>query len=250
MTDQTFKPPGLVPSTQAGTIANANTSSITQPKAGVVSVKRSLHDRLRNPVQPTGALQADAMPNRLALLLDCSGSMRGDKIASLRDACTNFVQCCNMADTSLALETFGLDDADTTRLPLTCFAPFLQTTIQTLSACGSTPMDKAMQYVLEHYSLTRCVLVSDGEPDNELRVHELAQLYREAQLPCDCVHIGASARGEACLRRVAEVTGGQYIKFTDIASFSRSFKYLTPAFYGQLTSGSVTAAQLGATEIK
>jgi hypothetical protein len=111
-------------------------------------------------------------------------------------------------------------------------------------------MAEAMNYALINYSLTRAVLVSDGQPDSEPKAYDEAHNFKAAELPCDCVHIGNETCGEDCLRRIAEITGGQYIKFTDIASFSRSFKYLTPAFYAQLTSGNVTAAQLGAKEIK
>jgi len=176
--------------------------------------------------------------------------MSGSKIQSLRDACVSFIQSCNFSDTALALEPFSTRECEAQRVPLSCFEPFLTTTVQMLTSHGSTPMAEAMDFVLQTYSLTRAVLVSDGQPDSEESVYEVASRYREASLPCDCVHIGDSTDGEACLRKVAEMTGGQYIKFTDITSFSRSFKYLTPAFYGQLTSGGVTAAQLGAKEIK
>jgi uncharacterized protein YegL len=244
MTNDPLRPSVPAVTTNNTTIANTR---------GAVGVKKSLHDRLRNPVMPGGVSGVDPMtcPNRLALLLDVSGSMGGEKIVSLRDACSSFVTSCNFGDTSLAIEPFGEDDnPPRNRLALTCFSPFLMTTIQSLRAAGGTPMAQHMKYVLDSYSLTRAVLVSDGQPDNESAVFDQAACYAEAGLPCDCVHIGNSTSGEDVLRRVAEITGGQFIKFTDIASFSRSFKYLTPAYYAQLTSGTATAAMLGATEIK
>jgi Mg-chelatase subunit ChlD len=228
------------------TPASAN-SNLTRKHS--VSIGKGLHARLANPTVIADS-DPNTKPNRIALLLDVSGSMEGTKIQSLRDAVTSFIQSCTFGDTALALEPFGEGNPPPNRLALTCFGPLLTTTVQMLHAAGGTPMAGALTYVLSSYSLTRCVLVSDGQPDSESTTYAVAAEYREAGLPCDCVHIGDSTQGEECLRRIAEVTGGQYIKFTNIQSFARSFKYLTPAYYAQLTSGSVSAAQLGATEIK
>ena len=195
-----------------------------------------LHARLRNPVQQAASDPATKV-NRIGLLLDVSGSMSGAKIVSLRDAVSSFITSCDMRDTSLALEPFGDDGGN--RVALTCFAPMLITTVQMLNAVGGTPMADALHYALGSYPLTRAVLVSDGQPDSEQAAYTEAVNYREAGVPCDCVHIGHNSDGEQCLRRIAEITGGQYIKFTDIQSFSKQFKYLTPAYYGQLTSGAL-----------
>lgn len=230
-------------------------SLISQPKTPADLTRKhsigitGLHARLRNPLQQA-ANDPNTKANRIALLLDVSGSMGGDKIVSLRDACQSFVAACNFADTSLAIEPFGEGNPPPNRLTLTCFGPLAMTTVAMLQAAGGTPMAGAMDFVLNSYSLTRCVLVSDGEPDSDSAAYDIAAQYREAGLPCDCVHIGASTGGEQCLRRIAEVTGGQYIKFTDINSFAKSFKYLTPAYYAMLCSGNVSAAALGAKEIK
>jgi Mg-chelatase subunit ChlD len=243
MTNNKPSTPQSITTTSDTTTANAllRKHSVSLP---------GLHARLRNPKVDT-ASDPNTKPNRLALLLDVSGSMRGKKIQSLRDAVTSFIQSCTFGDTALALEPFGESaDPPSGRVPLSCFAPFLTSTVQTLQSYGSTPMAEAMDYVLRSYSLTRSVLVSDGEPDSEARVFDQAMLFHEAALPCDCVHIGNSTDGESCLRRVAEITGGQYIKFTDIQSFAKSFKYLTPAYYAMLCDGSVSAAQLGAKELK
>lgn len=227
-------------------LVNSSNTTLNRPR-GVVSLKKGLHARLQNPAVNT---QADPLtrPNRIALMLDASGSMSGSKNKSLQDACTDFVQQCNMTDTALAIETFGAEPE--IRVALTTQQPLLLMTTMSIPAHGGTPMAGALDYVLRSYSITRGVLVSDGQPDSEHTAYTAAEQYRAAEIPVDCVHIGNSMSGEACLRRIAEITGGMFIKFTDIASFARNFKYLTPAYYAQLTSGSVSAAQLGATEIK
>ena len=208
-----------------------------------------LHARLRNPsaVEASNPL---TRPNRIALMLDVSGSMHGSKIASLRDAVTGFINSCNFGDTALALEPFGENYPPPNRMELSVFSPLLLSTVQMLKSYGSTPMAQAMDYVINIYSVTRGVIVSDGQPDSEHAVYTAAESYKEAGIPVDCVHIGNEVSGEECLRRVAEMTGGQYIKFTDIASFSKAFKYLTPMYYAMLTSGRVSASDLGAKELK
>lgn len=230
------------------------TPASTTPRAGALTQRNrvsvpGLHARLTNPALQKSA-DPNTMPNRIALMLDTSGSMSGDKIQHLRDAVTSFINSCSFADTSVAIQTFGGDDSNTGRVPLTAQSPLLLMTVMGLEACGSTPMHTAMDFVLNSYSITRGVIVSDGQPDSEGSVYEAAALFKEAGLPVDCVHIGQGASGEACLRKVAELTGGQYIKFTDVAAFSKSFKYLTPAFYAMLTSGAITAEDLGAKELK
>jgi uncharacterized protein YegL len=119
-----------------------------------------------------------------------------------------------------------------------------------LHADNGTPMGDAMSDVLYSMPVTRCVLVSDGAPNNVTQVYEIAQMYQEAQIPIDCVHIGHSASGEDVLQKIAELTGGKFVKFTNISSFAGAFKYLSPGLYGMLTSGAVTADELGAREIK
>jgi uncharacterized protein YegL len=242
MSETPPKPSSLQPTTNhITTLKNPLTRS------GSISVPKGLHARLASP-NLNVALGGDPLTrdNRIALLLDASGSMRGDKNAKLRDACVSFVNACNFSDTSVSIECFGAD----IRQPLTCFHPLLMTTVMTIPAEGGTPLAESMEYVLTQWPLTRAVVVSDGQPDRDTPCYEWATRYAEAGVPCDCVHIGASAHGEACLQRIAELSGGRFIKFSDITSFAKSFKYLTPAFYGVLTSGGVTANELGAKEIK
>lgn len=234
--------------TDSNKLTPSITSSLTH-KHSVSLPGGGLHARLRNPIQQV-ANDPLTRPNRLALVLDVSDSMAGAKIQALRDACSGFITACNFIDTSLALEPFGDDFPSPNRLALTTVQAMLMTTVQLLQSHGSTPMAKALDFVLNSYSITRAVLVSDGQPDSERAAYDVAALYKEAEIPVDCVHIGDSSQGEACLQRIAEMTNGQYIKFTDIQSFSKSFKYLTPGWYGMLTSGNVTASDLGAKELK
>ena len=241
-------------------------NKLTHPPSGAVDASRSLavprkigipalHQRLKSP--QASADDPASRPNRIALMLDASVSMAGRsndaeggprKIDHLREAVTSFVNSCNFKDTAVAIESFG--DDHRSRLQLTTFQPLLLTTAMTIDAHGSTPMHEAMDFVLNSYSVTRGVIVSDGCADAPTLCVDLAGRYAEAGIPIDCVHIGMSDYGADLLKQIAERTHGLFMKFTDVGSFARSFKYLTPVFYAQLTTGSITATQLGAKEVK
>jgi Mg-chelatase subunit ChlD len=198
-------------------------------------------------------------PNRLALMLDTSGSMRetpsggyamnendsGSKIAILREAMQAFIANCDALQTALALDTFGDTPqhfslaTDYSRIKFAC---------SQLVASGGTPLAVAMNLVFASISLTRGIIISDGEPENEQECFAIAENYKSTDTPIDCVHIGTSERGESCLRRIAQITNGVYIKFADLTSFVGAIKALTPAFRAQLFLNGATSA-LGASEV-
>jgi hypothetical protein len=176
--------------------------------------------------------------------------MEYGKIDKLIEACCSFVDHCDPSTTSLALREFPARRADNPTLPLTCDYALLRVSLLSMQASGSTPLADAMLDVLTGVPVTRGVIVSDGEADSAPEALDAARRYREADIPVDCVHIGASASGEDTLKQIAEITGGVYIKFTDIHKFSGAFKYLTPGLYGMLTAGAISADELGAKELK
>lgn len=231
---------------------NTKLTQASQQTADPLTKRRSigipkLHQRLTQ--QAATQPDVSSMQHRIGLMLDVSGSMHTDgKMSALIDAMTSFLDSCDLTTTALAIETFGDDEPH--KLPLTTFHPLLMTTIMSLRAVGGTPMSPAMYFVLRTYPVTRCVLVSDGQPDNPSACIEAADQYADATIAVDCVHIGDSTRGEALMQQIAERTGGLFIKFRDIKSFASSFKYLTPALRQFLTDGSDAAKLLGATEVK
>lgn len=194
--------------------------------------------------------QAVEMPNRIALLLDVSGSMAGRKIDDLRKAYDSFVAALDLSNTALAIAHFGYENDAACDVSLTTDRSLIMITGVSLHANGSTPMAEAMERVISTQPLTRAVLISDGEPNDEHRAYTQAKTFREAGVPCDCVHIGSSSSGEDVLKKIAEITGGIYLKFTDTGNFAKSFSYLTPAGRALMLSGNVSASDLGATEIR
>lgn len=231
-----------------------------------------LHQAVAKEAEVKQAIDAQAtmMENRIGLMLDTSGSMSSidngvsrnnlmsnyarfhqqsgkSKIELLREAISSFVSQCDFNNTSISMETFPYDDKF--RLGLTTFEPILTTTIMSLQAGGGTPLSMAMDFVIRSYSLTRAIIVSDGDADSPQAARDIAEHYKESATPVDCVHIGMSPHGEELLRYIAEQTGGLFIKFEDVQNFAKNFAYLTPQKRASLfLSGA--AAMLGAKEIK
>ena len=212
------------------------------------------------------ANRAAEMPNRIALMLDCSGSMGGEKIHTLREATTGFIDSVNFDNTSCAIATFGKSNDQVS--DLTCDSAMLKIVISSLDAQGGTPMHKCLGDTISQISITRGVVVSDGaatdwprSPSNWDIEHDTdvtkepqfpvgnLEGYIEMKIPVDCVHIGTDTNGEQLLEFIAKTTGGIFIKFKDIASFGRSLKYLSPR-YRALLNAEGAASLLGATEVK
>jgi uncharacterized protein YegL len=208
-----------------------------------------LHRNLQAAAKQSETLNPTTLPNRIALCLDISGSMHSEengkaKLDHLKDACTSFVGSCNFTDTSVCIETFSKEVSQ----ELTTIGGYLISRILTLQGGGGTPMGAAMESVLMNHPVTRVVIVSDGEATDGDLSFEIASKFAEASIPCDTVHIGYGAEGEGRLKKIADMTGGLFIKFDNVANFAKNFKFLTPAFRGMLTAGG--AAALGAKEIK
>ena len=209
----------------------------------------ALHSRLAEAVAQDEILaQADPLvvPNRIAIMPDASGSMSGYKNQCLHEALTSFINMCDFANTSIAFYSFG--QRPEIRFDLSRNKKMLLLTARGVQASGGTPMAEAMADVLGTISLTRAIIISDGCADSPTECTDIAQGYADNETPIDCIHIGKSSHGEDLLKEIARLTGGIYIKFTDVTSFSKAFSYLTPAKRGELNSA--IAGLLGAAEIK
>lgn len=180
------------------------------------------------------------MPNRIALMLDCSGSMDGEKMDLLKKAAQSFIQDADLTSTSLAIEAFGMylrQSLTTDRMTLwsACFG---------LAADGGTPLHEAMRVCIE-YPLTRAIIISDGDANTDCETETENFVYKK--IPVDCVHIGNSTGGEALLQRIASKTGGLFIKFKDVSQFASAFRFLLPEYRADAKRLMLTA---GANEVK
>jgi Mg-chelatase subunit ChlD len=212
----------------------------------------ALHQRVL--AQVDKPIDLTAKPNRVALICDNSGSMSAmddynvekSRIEYLREAVQSFLQSCNPDDTEIAIYNFGGKDEDDRRLG-TDFGT-LTVCALTMQAQGGTPMGWGMEKALRE-PLSRAVLISDGEATDGDASYKQAETFCAAQVPVDCIHIGPTESGEARLRRIAELTGGIYIKFKDVAQLATKLHYLTPAYRGLLCDKNEAKLLLGADEV-
>ena len=191
-----------------------------------LAIKRSLHDRIREVNQK----------ETLALLLDRSGSMVGERIVALKKATELLVNEVDFTKYNMSIHFFPPLQS----LLLKIGNPFvIVNEVNSVTTGGDTPMAGAMSETIGE-QCQRAILVSDGEPtDNPLA---LLKRMKEncAKMPIiDCVHIGDSPRSEETLRTIAQETGGTYQKFTDLEKLKKSFKYLSPKYYGLLREGKI-----------
>lgn len=219
------------------------------------SVKSKLQERVEAAsLNPSPQNDPSSTENRIALLLDASGSMSDhvtdnkQKYQLLHDAVEAFTMSTDFTNSAIAIETFP----PMVSLPL-CAEPVIITVeAKGVHPTGCTPMAQTMETALHNVPMTRAIIVSDGQPDSVDGAYHQAQVYKEASIPIDTVHIGRGEQGEDCLRRIAEITGGLYIKFTDVNSFAKNFKWLSPMLRSQLLGlpPKDRAQLLGAKEVK
>ena len=232
-------------------------------KPNKITVGGGLHSRLKSAeLLKEVAPQADVknFPNRLAIICDFSGSMgeraagRWDtdnlktKLQLLQEAVQDFALRSNPVDTAIAVESFPIGF----RIDLTNDSQQVYMRMLGASTLGDTPMGEGLRNALQQHTPTRGMLISDGDQTDGNNCFEVATSYKERTIPVDCVHIGNSSGGEATLKRIAEITGGMYLKFKDVQSFSESFHYLLPEARAQL-AGMLpyeVANLLGANEVK
>jgi Mg-chelatase subunit ChlD len=235
-----------------------------KPASDVITKKRriggvsGIHQRVRAASLERVVNDGATKSNRIGLMLDCSGSMGSHvgrdyrdqraKTDLLREAVEGFLDACFFGDTACAIHCFPVKDGPT--VGLTDDKAQLVLACADLKAGGGTPLADCMKLTLETESISRGVIVSDGVSDDPEGCRETARIYREAGIPVDTVHIGDEENGEELLQDIARITNGLFIKFKDVTQFSKAFKFLTPAFRGMLTSGSVGALELGADEVK
>src|SRR5271156_1237092 len=205
-------------------------SNLTKPNK--ITVGGGLHARIREADLLKEAIKIDltTYPNRLAIICDFSGSMgyyesdRKSKLRLLSEAVQDFALRSNPADTAVAVESFPSGF----RIDLTNDSQQIYMRMIEIPTFSDTPMGEGLKNGLTHHKPTRAMLISDGEATDGDSSYEEANKYKSNEIIIDCVHIGDSTSGEERLKRIASITGGIYLKFKDVNSFSSNFHYLLP----------------------
>jgi Mg-chelatase subunit ChlD len=205
-------------------------------KPNKISIGGGLHGRIKSQellkeLEPK--VDPKQLPNRIAIIADFSGSMGSPdnykdnpkaKLDLLKEGIQNFALQSDTSNTALAVESFPAGF----RIEMTNDTQEVYMRMMSINTLGDTPMGEGLRNTMEYHSPTRCMLVSDGEQTDGDECFKEAEKYRQREVVVDCFHIGSSKRGEDTLKRIAEITGGMYFKFTDVQSFSDNLIHLLP----------------------
>jgi hypothetical protein len=190
---------------------------------------------------------------RIIIVADDSGSMDGTPMQQQKKAIAAFLGVCNPLDTAV-----GVTPMNRERINLTLVHPLILAKTSTWPdhGGGGTPMFKALEQALIQ-NPSRVVLVSDGQPmdgsanhnntwddpskEGKSPINPILVKYQSASTKIDTVFIGdeSDKTGQAEMKAIAKLTGGLYIFFKEGESFAKQFKYLAPAYYAQLTAGTI-----------
>jgi len=195
------------------------------------------------------ALDPKKVPNRIAGILDDSGSTAGDCWNHEIQAFSLLLDQSNFGDTSYLL--YKLNEGLVQ--DLTCNYIDIKIKLANFKS-GATPLATAMSRVLHSAPITRAFIVSDGIPDDENGCYMAAELYKEKGIKIDTIFVssGSIYSGEQpdakdLMRKIADITGGVFMCFDNLGNFSKAVGYLAPAFRDMLENKKLRL-QLGSGE--
>ena len=103
---------------------------------------------------------------------------------------------------------------------------------EAISPTGGTPLYETILKAQEATpKATRYVAFSDGEPNNFINEEKVIEQAKKDETPIDTVFFGSSDSSAEVMRRLAEKTGGIFLKFDPAkgVDFKTAFKYLAPS---------------------
>jgi len=174
------------------------------------------------------------MPDRIGIVMDDSGSMGSTKMRDAHSGIEEFMRCCKPTTTAVAVYPMNRGAINlNTKLPETAIM------VANIHATGSTPLLETLDKMIEAEPLTRAIVFSDGSPNNEYTFNEVVAKCVAKEIPVDTVYIAdtnyENTMAENFMRRLAEATGGIFMKFeAGKSTFKNSFKYLSPGMRAML----------------
>ena len=167
---------------------------------------------------PTEVVAQVRMPLNFALVLDHSGSMRGKKLASVKEAVKMVIDHLSPAD-YISLVMFS--DRAETIIPaqLARDPQGMKAAVERIKVGGGTNMVRGMRAGLDElrrqlvpYAINRMILLTDGRTIGAKKCLELAREGREAGVVINPLGIG-SDWDEELLDDIGELSGGAKAEF-------------------------------------
>lgn len=180
------------------------------------------------------SLNPEEMAERLGIVFDDSGSMSGQAILDAHAGVEEFLRNCKPGQTSVTIYPMNAE-----RIKLSCDLITLSILVHKIEATGGTPLVQKLLQMMRNENIKRAIVFSDGSPNNTY-LGEVIPLSKEKKIPVDTVYIGPDLDTPiSFMRGLAEATGGVFLHFDPKkTNFRTAFKYLTPGYYGMLSSSS------------
>lgn len=167
---------------------------------------------------PTEAVAQVRMPLNFALVLDHSGSMRGKKLASVKEAVKMVIDHLSPND-YISLVMFS-DKAEIIIPSMSARDPQgMKAAVERIKVKGGTNMVRGMRAGLDElrrqivpYAINRMILLTDGRTIGEKKCLELAREARGAGVVINPLGIG-SDWDEDLLDQIGELSGGAQAEF-------------------------------------
>jgi uncharacterized protein YegL len=178
-------------------------------------------------------VKPEEVPNRYAIGFDDSGSMGEEGIKDAHKAIAGFLAACSPLETSVAIYPYNREAK-----PLTNMFDVVNAYVAGIKATGGTPLWGILGKMLRESKLTRGIIFSDGGATDE--EGDEINYAREHSIKIDTVFIGHGS-DNAVLQRIAECTGGVYLKFDSTTTFGKQLKYLSPKYVALLANADLKA---------
>jgi len=174
---------------------------------------------------------------RVVALVDTSSSMYADfygmsRLDGAQRAVRAFVTASSPKFTHIGLVSF--DSYAETLVPPT--KNYMQLQTVRLQTTGSTNMGDGLA-ACTGLDPQRVILLSDGQPNSQLRVREALHEYTERKIKVDTVAIGEADLD--FMREIAELTGGTFKHIKHPDELAEHYKALETRAYLQLTHKAV-----------
>ncbi len=221
------------------------TSNTAQDRSGALLVE----GRLSHPLVPTSGtelfatvdvrgVELDGTPERkpvnLALVIDRSGSMHGEKLAHAKRAAHQLIAQLSKDD-RLAIVHYGSDVESSPSLPMTpAHKEELRRFVDGIIDYGGTNIGegllagrRAVEANAREYRVNRIILVSDGQPTqgetNPSALSDISSEIRRSGISVSAIGVGLDFN-ESLMQTIAELGSGAYGYLNDAAKLAGLFQ--------------------------
>lgn len=168
--------------------------------------------------RPTELVAQVRMPLNFALVLDCSGSMNGKKLQSVKEAVKGVIDHLSLAD-AIAVVTFNSQAQTIIPSQPASNPQKMKASVETIKSRGGTNMARGMQQGLDEIArwensnmIKRMILLTDGRTLGSNKCRQLARNAQEFGVVIYPLGIGADW-DEKLLDEIGLLSGGSEAEF-------------------------------------